>query len=88
MIALIGSHTSFGLFTISAGIGLGVELNQQQRCFANAGTSALMASTRGCPDSGELRILADRQGDRVVDLNGSLFPFYLVGRLSLGITVD
>jgi hypothetical protein len=88
IVAYIGSHSRFGFFTIAGGIGLGYELNQQQRCFVNLGSSNMMASSSGCPDSGELHILLDRKGNSVADLNGGLHPIYLMGRLSLGVAFD
>jgi hypothetical protein len=88
LVAYIGSHSRLGFFTISGGIGLGYELNQQQRCFVNRGGSNMMSATSGCPDSGELQILLDRQGTSVADLNGSFHPIYIVGRFSLGVAFD
>jgi hypothetical protein len=83
-----GSHSRWGAFTIAGGIGLGYELNQQQRCFANVGTARMAAATSGCPDDGEQHILLDRSGDSVADLNGGFHPIYLAGRLSLGVAFD
>lgn len=88
LIAYIGSHSRFGLFTIAGGIGLGYELNQQQRCFANRGTAQVMAATSGCRNSGVLDILLDREGVGVADLNGAFHPFYIIGRFSVGVTFD
>jgi hypothetical protein len=85
---LIGSHSRFSFFTIAGDIGLGYELNQDQRCFVNRGTPSMMAATSGCPDSGELHILTDRNGSTIADLNGGLHPFYIIGRFSLGVTFD
>jgi hypothetical protein len=88
IVAYIGSHTRFGFFTLAGGVGLGYELNQQQRCFVNRGNSNVMASTSGCPDSGELQIKLDPTARGVGDLNGGFHPIYLLVRFSLGVTFD
>jgi hypothetical protein len=88
LVAYIGSHSRFGLFTLAGGLGLGYELNQQQRCFVNRGSSDAMWATSGCPDSGELHIKLDRMAKSVADLNGSFHPIYIMVRFSLGLTFD
>jgi hypothetical protein len=88
LVVYIGSHSRLGIFTLSGGIGLGYELNQQERCFVNRGSSNMMFATSGCPDSGELQILLDRQGTGIADLNGSFHPIYIVARFSLGVSFD
>jgi hypothetical protein len=85
---LIGSQSRFSFFTIAGAIGLGYELNQDQRCIVNRRLPTMAAATSGCPDSDELQILSDRDGSSVTDLNGGLHPFYIVGRFSLGVTFD
>lgn len=87
--AFFGSHSRFGFFTIAGGIGLGYELNQQQRCFANAGSVRnVMAATSGCPDEDELQIKIEPDATSVADLNGSLHPFSIEGRISVGVAFD
>jgi hypothetical protein len=88
LIAFIGSHSRIGFFTLSGGLGLGFELNQQQRCFVNRGSSNVAFATSGCPDSGELQIMLDRTGQQIADLNGGFHPLYIVGRFSLGVAFD
>jgi hypothetical protein len=77
-----GSHARWGPFTIAGGIGLGVELNKQERCFNSSGE----AITSGC--DGEQLISLTRtysgSGATYADLNGFLHPVYLMGRFSLG----
>lgn len=75
-----GSHAKWGFFTIAGGIGLGVELNRQQRCFTTAGSA-----TTDCGSSKELDIKLDRNATKIADLNGSLHPVYLMARFSLGV---
>jgi len=92
-VAMFGSSTRFGFFTIAGGIGLGYELNQASRCFAESGGTST-PTTSGCSDDGELRIaLDDPRTTRlrelsVADLNGFLHPIYLEGRFSIGVSFD
>ncbi|MBI3204296.1 MAG: hypothetical protein HYZ29_22355, partial [Myxococcales bacterium] len=82
-----GSHSRWGFFTISAGIGLGVELNKEERCYPKPpATPKTDAKTSGC--DGQLHIAIDRNTSTVADLNGGLHPVYLMGRFSLGIVID
>jgi hypothetical protein len=85
---LIGSQSRFSFFTIAGAIGLGYELNQDQRCIVNRGLPTMMAATSGCPDEDELQIRTERDGSSIADLNGGLHPFYIVGRFSLGVSFD
>jgi hypothetical protein len=78
-----GSNAVWGVFTLGGGIGLGVELNKETRCFEDDGTP----TRQGCPDS-ELLIKADRNAETVVDLGGGLGGVQLLGRISLGVTID
>jgi len=81
-----GSHSRWGPFTIAGGIGLGVELNKQERCFPATGTSVAEATESGC--DGQLLIALDPSTSNVGDLNGGLHPVYLMGRFSLGFVID
>jgi hypothetical protein len=76
---MIGSHHLWGFFTLAFAFGLGVELNQQERCYDDA--------TDGFTDSGcdgELQMKAARDGSVLLDLNSFLHPVQLTGRISLG----
>ncbi len=77
-----GSHSRWGFFTLSAGIGLGVELNKQERCFSDTATGVADAQTSDCDGVQELAITRDL-GTRG-DINGPFHPIYLLGRFSLG----
>jgi hypothetical protein len=89
-VVYIGSHSRFGFFTIAGGIGLGYELNQQERCYTRPeGTREVMVLTSGCDE--EQQIALDRPGSsvpQVTDLNGWLHPVYLEGRFSIGVSFD
>jgi hypothetical protein len=81
--AMFGSQASWGAFTLAGGIGLGVELNRQQRCYPQGATAP---QTENCDDA--LEVATDRSTVEPVDLNGSLFPVSLVGRFSLGVLFE
>jgi len=83
-----GSHSRWGAFTIAGGIGLGYELNQQQRCFANDDIDLPTSSSAVCGNDGELRIALDPSADAQADLNGGFHPIYLAARFSLGVAFD
>jgi hypothetical protein len=84
--AMFGSQVNWGAFTLAGGIGLGIHLNRQERCFPAGATSTNQAVTSGCDQ--ELAIATSRDPIEAVDLNGGLYPAELVGRFSLGILID
>ena len=78
-----GSHAKWGFFTIAGGIGLGVELNKQKRCFPSTATSPADA-TSNCDQKG-LDIALDRNLNEIANLNGALYPVDIMARFSLGV---
>jgi hypothetical protein len=88
LVAMFGSQSNFGAFSIVGGIGLGYELNQRARCFPTGRIEE--ATQSGCPDEDEFHVALDRptagEPITIVDLNGPLHPIYPVGRISLGAT--
>jgi hypothetical protein len=76
--AMFGQHNRWGAFTLAAGIGLGYELNKQNRCFDD-----LERPISSCPKD-ETLIHLDNQGT-IANLNGFLYPFDLLARFSLGV---
>jgi len=76
----LGSHTVMGGFTIAGGVGLGVELNRQRRCFEGPGTTN---PTSDCPKD-ELQLA--RGATSVWDMNSWTHPVQILGRISLGVT--
>jgi hypothetical protein len=80
---MFGSQASWGAFTLAGGIGLGVHLNKDERCFADGATSPSQSRTSDC--DGELLIATERSTQGVADLHGDLFPADLMGRFSLGV---
>ncbi|MCA9594679.1 MAG: hypothetical protein KC776_15270 [Myxococcales bacterium] len=84
--AMFGSHARWGAFTIAGGIGLGVQLSKESRCFPDGATSVTQARSSGCDD--ELQISTKRDASEIVNLHSSIYPVDLFGRFSLGIVID
>ncbi len=88
-----GDHMRWGAFTIAGGIGLGVELNKQRRCYVVANPDlppsvwTFRPSTQ-CEENA-LFLRADKEelpgyAPQVVDLGGGLGGVQILGRFSLG----
>ena len=77
---MLADASRWGAFTIGGGIGLGYELNRQNRCF-----DVLDNPTTNCPKD-QLLIKLDRQGS-IGNLDGFLYPFDLMVRFSLGVVL-
>jgi hypothetical protein len=82
-----GSHSRFGPFTFAGGLGLGLELNQKERCgLARAtvsGRSVVAGRASDC--DGRQQIALERNLSDRADLNGPLHPVYFEARFSVGI---
>lgn len=76
--AYLGSQNLYGIFTVAGGIGLGVELNKERRCFDSNG-----GHTSNCNKDQQLI----RVGPETVhDLHSFSYPLELMARISLGVT--
>jgi hypothetical protein len=84
--AFFGSHSRFGAFTFAGGLGLGLELNQAERCrlayTTTDGEREIAADSSNC--NGHQLIAIDRDLSETADLNGPLHPVYFEARFSLG----
>lgn len=83
-----GSHSRFGPFTIAGGFGLGLELNQNERCgLARASSSgdAFRITGRTSDCEGKQLIALNRNLSETADLNGPLHPVYFEARFSFGV---
>ena len=80
---MFGSQASWGAFTIAGGLGLGVHLNRDERCFPQGATQA---QTSDCDD--ELLIATRSDFQEAADLHGGFYPIELMGRFSLGILIE
>jgi hypothetical protein len=83
---MFGSHARWGAFTIAGGIGLGIELNKQERCFPNGSTAVSQAKTSDCKN--QLLIATTPDTQSAVDLNSPLHPISFMARFSLGVAFD
>jgi hypothetical protein len=85
--AFFGSHSRFGPFTLAGGFGLGLELNQQERCgLVSTGEGEdfhISGRTSDC--HGKQLIALNRDLTEVADLNGPLHPVYFEARFSIGL---
>ena len=84
--AMFGSQVNWGAFTLAGGIGLGVHLNREERCFPAGATSVAQAQTSDCDD--ELLIATRSDVQQTADLHGGFYPAELMGRFSLGILIE
>jgi len=87
LLGFFGSYNRWGAFTLGGGMGLGVELNKESRCWVQANATTLSVSNN-CPDD-EFQLRLDRTvNTQIVDINGPLHPVQFMFRLSLGIVID
>jgi hypothetical protein len=83
---MIGSQNTWIAFTISYGFGLAKEMGDQRRCFTASSLSSVSSS---CSDDvQEIAVRNTATAFQTLDMNGSLHPYYLVGRLSLGVAFE
>ena len=78
---MFGQHSRWGAFTLAGGIGLGYELNKQNRCF-NDLTGAPQSN---CDKDQQLLRLDRTSNPDLLNLDSFLYPFDLMARFSLGV---
>ena len=87
--AMFGSVERWGAFTIAGGIGLGYELNKETRCFPTdkAFFSASDAKPGNCD---EIQIAVPTGANTVspVAVTPFAYPWEILARISLGVTID
>ncbi len=79
----IGSHSKWGIFTLASGVGLGVELNRQRRCFSRDERNNVFPSS-DC-DKDELLISLP---SGLANLRSWTYPVEIMWRFSLGVAID
>lgn len=86
--AMLGSVSRWGAFTLGGGIGLGYELNKETRCFPSGAKGVSDATSGGSCD--EIQILAPgpNGGLAIVPITPFTYPWEILGRISLGVTID
>lgn len=72
----LGSQSTWGIFSLAGGFGLGVELNKERRCFTG------VSATSDCQKD-EMLIAT---GAGLGDLHSWSYPIETMFRLSLGVT--
>jgi hypothetical protein len=85
-----GSHSRFGPFTLAGGFGLGLELNQNDRCglvrvSSGSDDNASRVTGRSSNCGGRQLIALNRTATDTADLNGPLHPVYFEARFSFGL---
>lgn len=83
LMAMFGSNSTFGVFTIAGGIGLGVDLNNQHRCYPAGANSIDDAQPSGCDT---LQLALDPSVRSVGIVSSSIYPAVIAARISLGVT--
>lgn len=81
LIGFLGSASRWGAFTMAGGVGVGVELEDQRRCWQTVNE----VRTDTCPHE-EQELALDNGKEETVDLNGALHPVVFMFRLSLGVS--
>lgn len=81
LMGMIGSVTRIGAFTIAGGLGLGMDLNKQERCYRDTDLSGAPTG-KGC---GGLELF---DGHTQHDVSSFLYPAVLEARISLGVSFD
>jgi hypothetical protein len=81
--AMIGSMERWGAFTISGGIGLGYDLNKETRCHKGTGL------TFESGDCDELQLAVPISGGAALaSVTPFTYPWEILARFSLGVTID
>lgn len=83
---MIGSVSRWGAFTIGGDLGLGYELNKETRCFPNDARSVADARPGNCD---EIQIATPyNNGLAKIAVTPFTYPWEILGRISLGVTID
>jgi len=82
-----GSHANWGAFTLAGGIGLGVELNKDDRCFPPRTAADPTPDAIGNCGNHQMSIKLDPAATQIVDLSGGLGGVQFLGRFSLGVAI-
>lgn len=84
--AMFGSVERWGAFTLAGGIGLGYELNKETRCYPANARSTADARPGDCD---EIQIATPvGNGLVAIPVTSFTYPWDILGRISLGVTID
>jgi hypothetical protein len=84
---LFGSMNRWGPFTLAGGIGLGYELNHEQRCFSSSSRDTDDHTSDGC-DEIQLATSDPVNLGPVAVVTPFTYPWEIIARFSLGVTID
>lgn len=82
LMGMLGSVSRIGVFTIAGGLGLGVDLNKEERCYVPGQDFVGSPTGRGC---GNLEL---SDGTSRYNVASFLYPAVLEFRFSLGVSID
>ncbi len=82
---MLGSVSRWGPFTIGGGIGLGYELNKETRCYPSG--ARLGQTVPGNCDEIQIAMPVDNRL-AVIPVTPFTYPWEILGRISLGVTID
>jgi hypothetical protein len=82
---MFGSVNRWGAFTLAGSIGLGYELNKETRCFTNDALSPADHRDSGCD---EIQLATDKDVRGVASVTPFTYPWEILARFSLGVTID
>jgi hypothetical protein len=86
LMGMIGSHSTWGVFTLAGDFGLGVDLNHQTRCYDSDPIVLGHTSSSGC--NGLELLTTDNGQTQVANVASSFYPVVIAGRISLGVTFE
>jgi hypothetical protein len=87
---LFGSLSRFGPFTIGGGIGFGYDINKESRCFPDNANSPSDAVSGGDCKGIQLAIPDPQFPTRFIpfEVTSFIYPWDILARFSLGVTID
>ena len=80
-VALYGGYRKWGHFSIGGGLGVGIEMNDDERCFDDVG----QVKTTDCDGGLDLKVNDTPTGIAPSNPRDMAHPIYFAGRISLGV---
>ena len=85
---MLASVERWGAFTLGGGIGLGYDLNKESRCIADAPVFDPADAKPGNCDEIQIAVPISRTQVTPVAITPFTYPWELLARFSLGVTID
>jgi hypothetical protein len=88
--ALLGSMSRLGPFTIGGGIGLGYDLNKETRCYTptRSGFFDRSSFSPGDCDEIDIGVPTGSGSEGIAAVTPFTYPWEILARFSLGVTID